>query len=264
MSEPAGGLKGGTRERLVRNGDVLLLHPSGEYRFLEGIEPYSCGVIAAPGWEMVRVPLPALLPWQEGFEYVEQFLGQEGLPRQALCAMELRSPKPFPMEGFIEFNRGYCETLQAWGLLVDGRNPIARTNVAPVTHAPEDVSLHAFTVVRPRIGNGGSTFVVAGAGELREGILDSGGIVHHGDVSPEGILAKCGYVLKVMEDRLKGLGVGWGDVTRTNVYTVHPLDERVRDRLLESMGPAARWGIHWHVTRPPVVDIEFEMDLSGL
>lgn len=178
--------------------------------------------------------------------------------------MELRSPHPFPMDGFVGFNRGYCAVLESWGLLVEGLNPVARTNVAPEIRAPDAVSLHAFSFVRVNPEVNRRTFIVAGAGELREGILESERIVRLGDLSAAGLLAKGEYVLSVMEDRLRGLGVGWGEVTRTNVYTVHQPDDALRGRILERMGEAVRSGVTWHMTRPPVVDIEFEMDLHGV
>ena len=81
--------------------------------------------------EIVRVVLAEPLPWREGFERVDAYLAAEGCDRVALCAMELRSPAPFTMQGFIDFNREYCAVLKAWGLYVDELNPVARTNVAP-------------------------------------------------------------------------------------------------------------------------------------
>lgn len=32
-------------------------HPAGNYRFLPGIAPCSCGVVASPGFEIVQVTL---------------------------------------------------------------------------------------------------------------------------------------------------------------------------------------------------------------
>ena len=65
----------------------------------------------------------------------------EGRPRAALCAIELRSPTPFSFEGFDAFNAVYRALLTEWKLLVDGGNPIARTNVAPLVGAPSEASL---------------------------------------------------------------------------------------------------------------------------
>lgn len=243
---------------------MLLSHDRGHYRFLKGIAPYSCGVIADPGWEIVRVLPPDWLPWAEGFKWVDRFLQGQSLPRTALCAMELRSPAPFSMDGFIEFNRAYCSVLEDWQVKVDDLNPIARTNVAPVAAPPTTPSLHAFSFVRPNPKLQRPSFVVAGAGELREGTLISSGIVRRGEVTPAAMLEKAGYVLDVMQERLAGLGVGWPQVTAVEVYTEHTLTPELRRLILDRMGPAARHGICWHVTRPPVIEIEFEMDVRGL
>jgi len=34
--------------------------------------------------------------------------------------------------------------------------------------------------------------------------------------------------------------------------------------VLPQIGAASQHGIHWYPTRPPVQDIEFEMDLRGV
>ncbi|HAM73366.1 MAG TPA: hypothetical protein DCM86_17165 [Verrucomicrobiales bacterium] len=243
---------------------MLTPNSAGHYRFLEGIDPYSCGVVADPGHEIVRVPLRAWMPWRQGFEFVDRFLARAGVGRASLCAMELRSPRPFSMEGFIDYNRGYCGVLEEWGLLPGGINPVARTNVAPLQGPPPGVSLHAFSFVRPSATPDGPTgFIVAGAGELREGTLEPERIVRRGEISREAMLEKAGYVLEVMQQRLDALGVGWGEATAVNVYTVHPLEESLRQLLLDRIGPATRHGLCWHVTRPPVTEIEFEMDVHG-
>jgi len=243
---------------------MLILHPERHYQFLSGIDPYSCGVVATPGQEIVHVTLKRRLPWREGFDWVDRFLAGQKLSRTALCAMELRSPAPFTMEGFIAFNRGYCAVLESWGLKVQDLNPLARTNVAPVHDVPETPSLHGFSFVRSNPGLVPKTFIVAGAGELREGTLNSRGIVRSGDTSAGAICEKARYVLEVMEERLRGLGADWNEVTAVNVYTIHPLENELRSLLVQKLGLAVQRGIVWHWTRPPVQDIEFEMDLRGV
>src|SRR5438093_1480239 len=123
--------------------------PGGGYRFLPGIEPYSSGAVALPGHAIVHVTLCAPVPWRDGFALVDRHLRAESRPRTALCAIALRIPKPLSFDGFAEFNAGYREQLVAWGLLVDGANPIARTNVAPLVGAPLSPSLYAFAYVPP-------------------------------------------------------------------------------------------------------------------
>ena len=50
---------------------MLIAHPKGHYHFLQGIDPYSCGIIADPGYEIIHVTLAEALPWRAGFERVD-------------------------------------------------------------------------------------------------------------------------------------------------------------------------------------------------
>jgi len=244
---------------------TLTDNPRGAYLFLPGISPYSCGVVAAPGYEIVHVTLGRPLPWRSGFEAVADHLGRLGRPRQALCAVELRSPAPFTLKGFIEFNRGYREVLKEWDLMVDGVNPVARTNVAPEVGPPQEPALHAFSCTVPSGEQGWRpTFVVAGAGEVREGRLDIASIVREGETSVDAMREKAAYVVGCMSERLGGLGVGWEDVTAVGVYTVHDIHPLLGSPLLSAAHGAARHGLTWRFARPPIVGIEFEMDARGV
>ena len=262
---------------------MLIGHPQGHYHFLQGIDPYSCGVIADPGYEIVHVTLARALPWREGFDRIDAHLKaqcfisrttdtsrSDTACRQALCAIELRSPAPFTMQGFIDFNREYCAVLQKWDLYVGEHNPVARTNVAPVdlsrnaNQLPSEPVLHAFSYVVPNDQIDRRTLIVAGAGELREGILIAEGIIRPGDTSSESMREKASYVMRVMDQRLKGLGGDWDLINAIDVYTIFPLEGIFEEILLPTMGPAHRHGIRWNYTRPPVVDIDFEMDLHGV
>ena len=169
------------------------------------------------------------------------------------------------MQGFIEFNRGYCAVLEQWGVFVDGQNPIARTNVCPLALEASEPVIHGFSFVRPNSTlQRRRTFIVAGAGELKEGTLVTDGILRRGEISPEAVAEKARYVCNVMAERLRGLEAEWEDVTAVNSYTVHPLEPLMESLLLQSMPAVRRHGVHWHYTRPPVIDIEFEMDLHGV
>ncbi len=242
----------------------IVSHPHGPYQFLPGIAPYSCGVIANPGHEIIHVTLEIARSWREGFDFVDRFLRAQDRRRADLCAIELRSPKPFTMEGFIEFNRGYCSVLEEWGVFVDGVNPIARTNVCPSAMAGPEAVLHAFSFVRPNEGLQRQTFIVAGAGELVEGTLVNDGILRRGETSAEAIAEKARYVCEVMTERLRGLGATWDEVTTINVYTIHPLHRLMEPLILTGVPAARRHGVTWHYSRPPVIDIEYEMDLHGV
>ncbi|MFN0052059.1 MAG: RidA family protein [Planctomycetales bacterium] len=242
---------------------TLIQHPAGGYLFLPGIAPYSCGVVASAGYEIVHAALRQAVPYQAGFEVIARHLAQVGRPRAALCAVELRSPRPFSFAGFSQFNGEYARILEEWGLFVEGVNPVARTNVAPVVHPPAEPALHGFSYTRPATHHS-RTFVVAGAGELPEGLLSADAIIAAGDVSPAGLETKARFVMQLMERRLTGLGADWSQVTAVDVYTVHPLHDLLPRTILEQMGPAAPQEVRWHYTRPPITGIEFEMDLRGV
>jgi hypothetical protein len=141
---------------------------------------------------------------------------------------------------------------------------VARTNVAPGVDPPSEPVLYGFSYARPSDRPLPPTFVVAGAGELPEGVLRADAIVRAGDTSREGIAAKAAFVLGLMGSRLRGLGADWPLVTATDVYTVHPIDHLLPPSVLGCVGPAAAHGVRWFFSRPPIEGIEFEMDLHGV
>ena len=122
---------------------------NGNYRFLPGIAPFSSGAVAMPGWQVVHATLRRPMPWRKGFELIDTHLAEEKRPRAALCAVELRIPTALTPAGFDGFNAGYQALLKEWDLLVDGQNPIARTNVAPVVGPPGEASLYGFGYTAP-------------------------------------------------------------------------------------------------------------------
>lgn len=239
-------------------------HVRGSYRFLKGGAPYSSGVMALPGHEIVHATLASALPWQDGLALASAHISSVGRDRMALCAVELRCPAPYTIEGFTEFNQGYCEMLESWGLFVDGLNPVARTNVAPVVNPPSEPMVYAFSYVMPCDDDRLPTLVISGAGELASRTLAPEGIVRKGETTPDAMIEKAHCVMGAICKRLQGLGATWDMVRTTNVYTAHPIDDLVRQEVLPELGRAAQHGIHWYVTRPPVVDIEFEMDVRAV
>lgn len=242
---------------------MLTDHPRGNYRFLPGIAPYSCGVVASPGFEIVYVTFQQPPQYRLGFERIAAFLHLAGRPKAALCGISLRSPEPYTVQGFADFNSQYAEILKSWGLFVDGLNPIARTNVAPVINPPGEPVLYGFSFTRPCSADRPLTFVVAGAGELPEGVLSREGIVALGNTSADGLAAKARFVMELMENRLQGLGVSWSLTNMINVYTAHSLRPLLPEVILKRVGTASIRGVHWHYSRPPIEEIEYEMDVRG-
>lgn len=241
---------------------MLIENPKGNYRFLKGISPYSAGAAAMPGYEIERARLNPPLPLSKGFAAIERHLKAVGRSRHALCAMELRSPRPFSFQGFSEFNAGYVGILKSWDLFVDGLNPVARTNVALEIAGPPEPSVFGFSYTVPIRGSG-ATFVIAGAGELPEGSLDPHDVVRRGETSEAAMREKAQFVMGLMEGRLHGLGADWASVTATDIYTVHDIHPFLAGIVLDKMGPAASQGVTWNYARPPIVSIEYEMDMRG-
>lgn len=239
-------------------------HPAGNYRFLPGIAPYSCGVIASPGFEIIHVTLSQPTPYRDGFQRIERVLAEYDRPQASLCAIALRSPKPFTFDGFAEFNAGYGDILKQWDVFVDGVNPVARTNVAPVVRPPDTPALYSFAFTRPAAEATFPTFVVAGAGEMPDGFLQRDKIVELGDTSPAGIEAKARFVMDRMESRLFGLGAEWSHVSTVDVYTLHPVAPLLPEFILGRANSRGVNAVNWCYSRPPIEEIEFEMDLRGI
>jgi hypothetical protein len=234
---------------------------AGGYRYIKAVFQYSGGVAAEAGFEIERARLARPLPVAEGFAAVEAHLKAIGRPPTAFCACELRSPAPFTEQGFVEFNRHYVQTLERWGIYRDGDNPVARTNVCPEYDKPASPSLYAFSYTVPSQRRRGS-FIVAGGGEAAEGTGEyQSRIVRLGDTSLEGLREKMRFVVAEMERRLAALGFSWADALSTQVYTVHDIGPLVAGELVKR--GVAPHGLLWHYCRPPVVNLDYEMDVRG-
>lgn len=234
---------------------------AGGYRYIEGMFQYSGGAAAQPGFEIVRARFALPLALQEGFRAIEAHIKAAGRPLTSFCACELRSPKPFTEQGFIEFNRIYVQTLERWGLYRDGRNPVARTNVCPAYDAPAEPSFYAFSYTVPARPLRGS-FIVAGSGEAPEGKGNyRDHVIRAGDVSLDGLREKMRFVIGEMESRLAALGFAWKDACSTQVYTVRDVGALVEQEIFAK--GAAPGGLSWHFCRPPVAGLDYEMDVRG-
>ncbi|MGV3634761.1 MAG: 2-amino-5-chloromuconate deaminase CnbZ [Pseudorhodoplanes sp.] len=234
----------------------------GGYRFIKGPFQYSAGVAALQGFRLVRVMFRNPVPLDEGFSRIETIIKAAGRPLTAFAACELRSPAPFTEAGFKAFNETYVGTLSRWGIFDGSTNPVARSNVCPELHKPASPSFHAFTYTEP--GDAPiKSVVVAGSGEAEEGHATyREKVIRLGDVSPDGLRDKARWVLGEMERRLGLLGASWADTTAAQVYTVHDLHPFLGGEIVKR--GAARCGLTWHYCRPPVVDLEYEMDCRSV
>lgn len=231
----------------------------GNFHYLPGVFQYSAGVAAADGYRIERARFDTPVPLAAAFDRVRAHLAERCRPLTAFCACELRSPAPFTEAGFLAFNRIYAGTLDAWGLLSQGDNPVARSNVCPEENPPASPSMHAFCYTMPAAAAGPREFVIAGSGETEEGRSTyEETIVALNDTSPDGIARKAAYVLGEMERRMAGFNRAWDDCSAVQLYTVYDAWPIIAGE----MARRRAWGdgLAWHWCRPPIVGVDYEMD----
>jgi len=239
----------------------VIAFKDGGYRYIKAGFQFSSGVAAEAGFEIERARLARPLPLAAGLAAVESHLASLDRPSTAFAACELRSPEPFSEQGFDDFNREYVKTLTRWGIFRNDVNPVARTNVCPQYDKPRAPMLYAFSYTVPARSRRGS-FIVAGGAEARGGVENyASRTVRYGDTSLEGLREKVRFVVDLMAARLKALGFSWQDAISTQAYTVHDIGALVGPEIAERA--AAAGGVSWHLARPPVVGLEFEMDVRG-
>jgi hypothetical protein len=235
---------------------------SGGYRFIPAVFQYSGGVAAEHGFRIERFTFRKPVPLAIGFRRIEAVIKAQGRPLTSFCACELRSPQPFSDQGFREFNEVYVQTLTQWGVYDGSINPVARSNVCPEIDPPAEPSFHAFAFTVPANAST-PTFVVSGSGEAREGgATYRERTIRFGETDDAAIKEKALYVLGEMERRLERLGQSWATTTATQVYTVHNLYPFFGQEIVQR--GAAHAGLTWHLCRPPVQGLEYEMDCRGI
>jgi hypothetical protein len=226
-----------------------VIHGPGGFRFLATDGPFSAGVAAEPGFEIVRRIAPRHTPLADGFRLVERTLESAGRPPSALCAMELRVPKPLSRAGFEEFNRGYVAQHERWGLRVDGHMAPARTNVAPELDPPAEPSLHAFCYAVEG-GPARNTFVISGVPEPPG--------------TTGGLPAFWKTIIQTIDANMTALGVDWGDATEAQLYATRGDHELFAAGDLPRFAELVRPGLRWFFSRPPIDDLNLEIDVRGL
>jgi len=241
--------------------DTVVFAPGG-YRYLPAVFQYSGGVAAEAGFELERARFMKPLSLGEAFAAVEAHLAGLGRPTTAFAQCELRSPAPFTDQGFIDFNKRYVTTLERWGIYKDGVNPVARTNVCPMYDVPAEPSMLAFTYTVPASRPRRQTFMLSGGGDASEGPQPyRERVIRYGDTSPEGLREKVVFVIREMERRMQALGFGWEDAVSTQAYTVQNVGHLVGEELARR--GAMTGGLVWYYVRPPVIGLEYEMDVRG-
>lgn len=252
--------------------EELVLNARGGYRFLPARAAFlSSGALAADGFEIVRTTLRRPRPFSQGIAEIERMLQATGRPIHALCGLELRSPGQPSAAEFSAFNQAYVTRLDQAGLLIDGKVPLARTNVAS---GVREVSIHAFSYTMPlanREPAPAPTFVLSGVTDRstaarREG-ADS---VAAGNAAPGGAAAladlrlRTESVLAAIDETLRAVGVRWTDVTGVQLYTLRDVQPLLADLILPRLGAAGRLGIEWHHEAPPSARNELEIGVRGI
>ena len=240
----------------------VIVFKEGGYRYIKAVFQYSSGVAAEPGFAIERARFAQPLPLTAGFAAVEAHLESLGRPNKAFAACELRSPAPMSDQGFEDFNRAYVQTLERWGIYKNEINPVARTNVCPEYDAPGRPVLYAFSYTVPAAEARRGGFIIAGSGEARGGAGSfAARTVRHGESSPEALREKVRFVLDEMERRLTALGFSWKDAVSTQAYTVQNIGALVGAEI--AARGAAPGGLTWDFSRPPIVGLDYEMDVRG-
>src|SRR6187399_431746 len=85
---------------------MILQSARGNYSFLKGGPAFSGAVVADEGYSIVHVTLLNPPPVTDGFDFIAGYLKAQGRPAQAVCSIELRSPRRLSATEFAEFNNG--------------------------------------------------------------------------------------------------------------------------------------------------------------
>src|ERR1700722_18680373 len=236
---------------------------AGNYRFIPAVFQYSSGVCALPGFEIERVRFDRPRPLAEGFAQAASYIQSAGGKVTSFCACELRSPAAFTEGGFLAFNQHYVKTLAEWGIFDGTSNPVARSNVCPEIDPPTEPSFHAFSFTAPAAAGAAPSFVISGSAEARA--IEASyreRIIRYGETSPDALAEKAHFVMEEITRRLALFGVGWRDATATQLYTIRDAYPLLADEFVRR--GAASAGVTWHFTRPPVQNLEFEVDCRSV
>jgi hypothetical protein len=237
---------------------VTVDHPSGSFRFLPATSAYSAGIAVSEGFEITALRLLDCPSLVNGFRRIDEEIESRGLSPTALVGLHLHSPGVFSLEGFAEFNNTYRQLLLDRSLTLGDLNPISRTNVIPIHDGPKEPSIAMAFIVHPSQGSGGIDFIVAGAGEV-DGGLGAENIVARGDLSVQGLTLKVECVLRIMLKRLAALKATGNSPTVVNVYTAQDI-LGLTNAIVPKLPSISRNGFASWLMRPPVHEVEFEMD----
>jgi hypothetical protein len=223
---------------------------AGNYHSLAASgRPFSEGVVADPGFDLVHAVFVRPLALHDGIEAARRHVEAAGRPATALAAFELRIPAPLSREAFDAFNAPYRERMAALGLTAGGEVVTARTNVAPAGGGVSEPALYAFTYTVPGRVGPRPAFRLSGATETRR----------------DGSTAdKLRSIMDKLTERLMELGVRWDDSTAISLYGPTAETCGLDAGVLAGLGAAGLHGLTWFPSRPPLQGLQFEIDARGV
>ena len=208
----------------------VIAFPGGGFRYLKGVFQYSAGVGAESGFEIERARFLRPVSLAEGFAQIEAHLARLGRPTTAFCACDSARPSRSARRASPPSTGEYVRVLEKWGLYRDEINPVARSNVCPEVGAPPAPSFYAFS------------YTVPATRDRRRDFRSRPAAAKH------------------------GRGPGITAIARYGSSTGRRKDCRKRragSREIVRRG-AAPAGLTWHFARPPVKDLDYEMDVRGV
>lgn len=241
----------------------------GNYEFIPGISFLSFAVIAKPGFEIRRVVLSDGPAAADALPPVLAWLDTRGCAPASLCGMEFRrfDQRQMTREEFNDFNASYVGQLERAGILVDGKVPLARTNVVLRHGAPGD-ALHAFSYVVPSARPPGETnFILSAVPEVRfrlEGGRVQEDVVEAGNASSDAAARKLAFIIDSCAERLARMQLSWGQASQIQLYMEADLSRELQLDLARRMNPALRRGLHCFHALPPIGPAVMEMDVRNI
>ncbi len=226
---------------------MLTQFAPGNYRTLASAgRPFSDGIVADPGYDLVRAVFSRPRPLYEALDEARRHVEAAGRRATALAGFELRIPGPLTAEGFAAFNRPYVERMTELGLSTSEGLVTTRTNVSPTVAGVTEPTLLAFTYTVPSDGARGIAYRLSGATETRS----------------DGTTAeRLSTIVDTLDEHLAELGATWGQATAITIYgEACDLDAATLSRF----GEAALRGVRWYPSLPPIVGIGFEIDAHSV
>jgi hypothetical protein len=239
----------------------LNIHPNNKFSYIPAINAYSSGVAPLKGFKLVGIRFDKPTIFSDSLKILANYLPKINLDMSNIVSFEFRSPMPFSFNGFSDFNKQYYDQLGKLELLINDINPIARTNVSPLFTEIKEPVLFGLHVLS-ETSETNQDFVVAGSGEVK-GDLDPKNIIARADLTQKGVEQKVLFVLEEMKQRLFTLKGKYIEPTEINVYTVHEIPNLI-NIINEYLPGLAKSSIHVWKCAPPILEVEFEMDLRRL